>query len=97
MDFTDTLLIQNTETNDVNPELDDEAPEQAGPGTEGIAKPPGEPGRPNSGGYCLETALLANGWSKSTYDKILVSAHSICDGQTTNLTMPCTGPGPRRS
>jgi hypothetical protein len=40
-----------------------------------VAKPSGEPSRPNSGGYCLEEVLLSSEhWSKATYEKILVSS-----------------------
>jgi hypothetical protein len=38
--------------------------------TNKIPKPPGEAGRPASGGFNLEEAL---GWPKGTYQKILVS------------------------
>lgn len=38
-----------------------------------IPKPSGQPGRPGSGGYCLEDALLEYGWSKQTFDNISVS------------------------
>lgn len=61
MEFTDTYLIRSSDTND-----------SSQPRNVQISKPPGEPGRPNSGGYCLETKLLANGVSKAMYDKIWV-------------------------
>jgi hypothetical protein len=40
------------------------------PGTSLIPKPPGEAGRPQSGGFNLETSLA---WPKPTYQKIVVS------------------------
>jgi len=40
-------------------------------GTEGkISKPPGEPGRPRSGGYKLEAVL---GWNEATFEAVRVS------------------------
>lgn len=40
-------------------------------GTEGkISKPPGEPGRPRSGGYKLEAVL---GWNEATFVAVRVS------------------------
>ena len=41
-----------------------------GPGPSLIPKPPGEAGRPQSGGFNLEVSL---GWPKPTFQKILVS------------------------
>jgi hypothetical protein len=39
-----------------------------------IQKPTGEPGRPGSGGYCLETILVRNHkWSKEMLGEITVS------------------------
>lgn len=42
-----------------------------------IPKPPGEPGRPNSGGFCLETTLIKEGWSKKDYQLLYVRDESI--------------------
>jgi hypothetical protein len=36
-----------------------------------IPKPPGEPGRPNSGGYSIEDALVS--WGKDEFGKVTVS------------------------
>lgn len=36
-----------------------------------IPKPPGEPGRPNSGGYSIEDALVS--WGKDEFGKVAVS------------------------
>lgn len=42
-----------------------------------IPKPNGEPGRPGSGGYCLETILVRNHkWSKGVLGEINVSRRS---------------------
>ncbi len=39
-----------------------------------ICEPPGQPGRPGSGGYCLEDVLRqTHGWSKSSIDRFNVS------------------------
>lgn len=39
-----------------------------------ICEPPGQPGRPGSGGYCLEDVLRqTNGWTKISIDKFNVS------------------------
>lgn len=41
-------------------------------------KPNGEPGRPGSGGYNLETTLLGwRQWSKVVYDQVVVSLFAI--------------------
>lgn len=42
--------------------------------SEKIPKPTGEPGRPNSGGYALESMMINDyGWTKETFDDITVS------------------------
>ena len=39
-----------------------------------ICEPPGQPGRPGSGGYCLEDVLRqTHGWTKSSIDRFNVS------------------------
>ena len=39
-----------------------------------ICEPPGQPGRPGSGGYCLEEVLRqTNGWTKTSIDRFNVS------------------------
>lgn len=43
-----------------------------------IPKPSGEPGRPNSGGYSIEDALIS--WGKDEFGKVMV-------GNNTNLTI----------
>src|SRR6266702_3564631 len=41
-----------------------------------IPKPSGEPGRPNSGGYSIEDALIS--WGKDEFGKVMVSTpHSV--------------------
>ncbi|TFK19203.1 hypothetical protein FA15DRAFT_549499, partial [Coprinopsis marcescibilis] len=41
-----------------------------------IKKPPGEPGRPNSGGFNVEKAMK---WSKEDFTKIQTFVSSECD------------------
>ena len=43
-----------------------------------IPKPSGEPGRPNSGGYSIEDALIS--WGKDEFGKVMV-------GNNTSLTI----------
>lgn len=46
----------------------------AGPSTTSstVPKPKGEPGRPNSGGFCLEQSLMDLNWSKEDIEKFNV-------------------------
>lgn len=44
------------------------------PGTSVIPKPPGEPGRPQSGGFNVEATLA---WPKSTFTKVVVSQSPV--------------------
>lgn len=54
-----------------------------------IAKPPGEPGRPKSGGFTLETALKGIGWMRDD-----VEALTVC--KILSSMLPVTDPGNRR-
>ena len=40
-----------------------------------IARPHGEPGRPNSGGFSLVTELAKTGWSKKSVEQLAVCPH----------------------
>lgn len=51
-------------------DVEDDSHQPSAFSTDRIPKPPGEPGRPHSGGYNLPTALV--GWSKSLYTKVNV-------------------------
>lgn len=55
---------------------DDEGPESEkdGEGNSKIPKPPGEAGRPQSGGYNLQDKL---GWNDRTYESVVVSMRKV--------------------
>lgn len=40
-----------------------------------VPKPPGEPGRPNRGGYNIQKEV---GWRRPVYEKFRVSEHIVC-------------------
>ncbi|KAF8950172.1 hypothetical protein BDZ97DRAFT_1934475 [Flammula alnicola] len=44
-----------------------------------IPKPSGEPGRPNSGGYCIEDALMS--WGKDEFGKVVRFTKKIADAK----------------
>ncbi|KAF8055444.1 hypothetical protein FPV67DRAFT_1664040 [Lyophyllum atratum] len=46
-----------------------------------IPKPAGEPGRPNSGGFCVEAALLAEGWSKQSAQELREAVRTAAQDQ----------------
>lgn len=51
-----------------------------------ICEPPGQPGRPGSGGYCLEDVLRqTHGWTKSSIDRFNVSNFSSVFAAVTYL------------
>jgi hypothetical protein len=57
-------------------ELADHPKQPAAPGTSTkklIPKPPGEPGRPHSGGFNLENAVVSSGWPKQDFAAFQVS------------------------
>jgi hypothetical protein len=56
--------VEEDEEDDSQDEIGDEDGESK------ISKPPGEPGRPKSGGYKLEDIL---GWNEATFDAVRVS------------------------
>lgn len=63
--------IDMSDTSDLTDILEDELPDdQFKVAIPTIAKPPGEPGRPQSGGYSLPTIL---DWNEQLYKKVVVS------------------------
>jgi hypothetical protein len=74
MDDVDLTVDSDAEMVDPLPIDSDPESEDCGVEDEKIPKPPGEAGRPMSGGYNLETAL---GWKCNTYNTILVSPYTI--------------------
>jgi hypothetical protein len=48
-----------------------------GRGSDKIMKPAGEPGRPKSGGYCVETVLITGGWAKQDVQDLTVCRFSL--------------------
>jgi len=54
-----------------------------------IPKPSGEPGRPNSGGYSIEDALIS--WGKDEFGKVMVSTpHSVSSNERQTLLQKFT-------